>query len=174
MSWPAPHRTGRLYRGPGRGGFRWCGPGALVVGSEGQSRRSRGDTAGHGIDAFAAVGIEAVMTFLLVGGILVMVSSVKTARWTPLLVWILVAVLVWQGAQWTGTSLNSARSLAPALLAPHTAGLWIYFVGPLAGSLLAVAVFATLPGLETRTAKLFHGPRYPSTMGTTLPVAPRP
>jgi aquaporin Z len=128
---------------------------------------------GHGIDAFAAVGIEAVMTFLFVGGILVMVSSAKTARWTPLLVWILVAVLVWQGAQWTGTSLNSARSLAPALLAPHTAGLWIYFVGPLAGSLLAVAVFATLPRLETRTAKLFHDPRYPSTMGTTLPVAPR-
>jgi aquaporin Z len=129
---------------------------------------------GHGIDAITAVGIEAFMTFLLVGGILVMVSSSRTARWTPLLVWILVAGLVWQGAQWTGTSLNPARSLAPASLAPHITGLWIYFVGPLAGSLLAVAVFGTLPGLETRTAKLFHDPRYPSTMATTLPVAPRP
>jgi aquaporin Z len=127
---------------------------------------------GHGIGA-AAAGIEAFMTFLLVGGILVMVSSAKTAPWTPLLVWILVAVLVWQGAPWTGTSLNPARSLAPALLAPDTANLWIYFVGPLAGSLLAVAAFGAVPGLETRTAKLFHDPRYPSTMATTLPVGAR-
>ena len=35
---------------------------------------------GHGIGAAAAVGIEAFMTFLLVGGILLMVSSAKTAR----------------------------------------------------------------------------------------------
>jgi aquaporin Z len=126
---------------------------------------------GHGIGA-AAVGIEAFMTFLLVGGILLMVSSPRTARWTPLMVWILVAILVWQGAPWTGTSLNPARSLAPALLAPQTDWLWIYLVGPLAGSLVAVAAFDAVPGLETRTAKLFHDPRYPSTMATTLPVAP--
>jgi aquaporin Z len=127
---------------------------------------------GHGVGA-GAVSIEAFMTFLLVAGILVMVSFPRTARWTPLLVWILVAVLVWQGAPWTGTSLNPARSLAPALLAPHTAYLWVYLAGPLAGSLVAVAVFDAVPGLETRTAKLFHDPRYPSTMATTLPVAPR-
>jgi len=127
---------------------------------------------GHGIGA-AAIGIEAFMTFLLVGGILIMVSFRRTARWTPLLVWIVVAGLVWQGAPWTGTSLNAARSLAPALLAPHTANLWIYLVGPLAGSLLAAAAFSVVPGIETRTAKLFHDPRYPSTMATTLPVAAR-
>jgi aquaporin Z len=125
---------------------------------------------GHGIGV-AAVGIEALMTFLLVGGILLMVSSAKTARWTPLLVWVLVAVLVWQGAPWTGTSLNPARSLGPAPLAPDTSNLWIYLVGPLTGSLLAAAAFGTLPGLETLTAKLFHDTRYPSTMATTLPVS---
>jgi aquaporin Z len=128
---------------------------------------------GHGIGDAAAVGIEALMTFLLVAGILVMVSSARSARWTPLMVWILVATLVWQGAPWTGTSLNPARSLAPALLAPHTSSLWVYFVGPLTGSLLAVAAFSMVPGLETRTAKLFHDPRDPSTMATTLPVAAR-
>jgi aquaporin Z len=128
---------------------------------------------GHGIGVAAAAGIEAFMTLLLVGGILVMVSSPTTARWTPLLVWIVVAVLVWQGAPWTGTSLNPARSLAPALLLPESANLWVYLVGPLIGSLLAVQVFDTLPGLETRTAKLFHDRRYPSTMATTLAVAPQ-
>ncbi len=125
---------------------------------------------GHGIGGGAVV-IEALMTALLVGAILLMVSSSKTAHWTPLVVWILIAVLVWQGAPLTGTSLNPARSLAPALLAPHTASLWIYLIGPPIGALLAVAAFGGIPGLETRTAKLYHDVRYESTMGSTLPVA---
>jgi aquaporin Z len=126
---------------------------------------------GAGISAVAAAGIEAVMTFLLVFGILLMVSSKRTARWTPLYNWILVAVLVWQGARWTGTSLNPVRSLAPASLFPDTAHLWVYFAGPLSGAVLAVGAFALVPGVETLTAKLFHDPRYPSTMATSLPVA---
>jgi aquaporin Z len=128
---------------------------------------------GRHVTAVAAAGIEAFMTLLLVAGIMVMVSFERTARWTPLVVWILIAVLVWQGAPWTGTSLNPARSLAPALLSPDTAHLWVYLVGPLVGSLVAVAIFDATPGLETRTAKLFHDPRYTSTMATTLPVRAR-
>ena len=126
---------------------------------------------GPGIGAAGAAGIEAAMTFLLVLGILVMVSSARTARWTPLFNWILVALLVWRGAGWTGTSLNPVRSLAPASLLPDTAHLWVYVVGPLCGAVLAVGAFALLPGVETRTAKLCHDHRYPSTMATTLPVA---
>jgi aquaporin Z len=128
---------------------------------------------GHGLSAAGGAGVEVLMTALLVAGILGMVSSPRTAPWTPLLVWILVAVLVWQGARWTGTSLNPARSLAPAVLAPDTANLWAYLVGPLAGALVAVAAFDAIPGLETCTAKLFHDARYPSTMATTLPVTAR-
>lgn len=126
---------------------------------------------GHGATAAAATSIEALMTMLLVFGILVMVSSMRSAPWTPLFVWVVVAGLVWQGAPWTGTSLNPARSLAPAVLAPHFSDLWVYFVGPLAGALLAVELFDLVPGLETQTAKLFHDGRYRSTMATTLPVA---
>jgi aquaporin Z len=129
---------------------------------------------GHGIGGVAAAGIEAFMTLLLVGGILLMVSSKRTARFTPLLVWIVVALLVWQGAPWTGTSLNPARSLAPALLAPKTAYLWVYIVGPLAGAWIAVSAYGRFTSLETLTAKLFHDPRYQTTMATTLPVAPKP
>ena len=129
---------------------------------------------GHGAGAAGAVGIEALMTLILVFAILTMVSSARTAPWTPLTVWVAVALLVWQGAPWTGTSLNPARSLAPAALAPLFSDLWVYFAGPLAGSLIAVEVFNLIPGLETRTAKLFHDWRYPSTLATSLPVAARP
>jgi aquaporin Z len=126
---------------------------------------------GHGISTAAAAGIEALLTFILISGILLAVSSPRTARWTPLVAWGLVALLVWQGGELTGASLNPARSLAPALLAPYTAGLWAYLVGPLAGSLAAVTAYGTVSRLETRTAKLLHDPGYPSTMAATLPVA---
>jgi aquaporin Z len=126
---------------------------------------------GHGISTAAAAGIEAILTFILIFGILLAVSSSRSARWTPLVAWGLVALLVWQDGDLTGASLNPARSLAPALLAPLTAGLWAYIVGPLAGSLAAVAAYGLLSRLETRTAKLLHDPAYASTMAATLPVA---
>jgi aquaporin Z len=102
---------------------------------------------GHGISTLAAAGIETILTFVLIFGI-----------------------LVWKGGDLTGASLNPARSLAPALLAPLTAGLWAYIVGPLGGSLAAVAAYGLPSRLETRTAKLLHDPAYPSTMAATLPV----
>jgi aquaporin Z len=126
---------------------------------------------GPGVSTAGAAAIEALLTLVLIFGILLAVSFPRTVRWTPLVAWGLVALLVWQGGAWTGASLNPARSLAPALLAPFTAGLWAYIAGPLAGSLAAVALFGTVTGLRTRTAKLFHDPAYPSTMATTLPVA---
>ena len=111
------------------------------------------------------------MTASLVLMILFMTSSTRTARWTPLGNWLLVAALVWQGAPYTGTSLNPARSLAPALIAPELANLWVYLVGPLAGALLAAAIFAMFPRARTLTTKLFHDSRYPSTMASELPSA---
>lgn len=128
---------------------------------------------GHGFDGLDAAALELAMTASLVLMILLMTSHRRTARWTPLGNWILVACLVWQGAPYTGTSLNPARSLGPAVVAPLLAHLWVYVAGPVAGAALAVLVFRTL-GRTTLTAKLFHDPSYPSTLGTVLPTAPSP
>ena len=49
---------------------------------------------------------EVSLTFLLVLSIFVFVSSHRLMRWTPLMVWILVAVIVWLEAPISGTSLN--------------------------------------------------------------------
>jgi aquaporin Z len=128
---------------------------------------------GRGFAVLDAAVLEMVMTASLVLMILFLTSSARTARWTPLGNWLLVATLVWQGAPYTGTSLNPARSIAPALLAPELAHLWVYLAGPLAGALLASGVFALFRNTSTLTAKLFHDPRYPSTLGSDLPTASR-
>ena len=122
------------------------------------------------IAPLAAVGIEALMTAILIMTILFFLSRRALAPWTPLAVWILVAVLVWQGAHYTGTSLNPARSLGPALIAGSLSTYWIYVVGPLAGGIAAAVAVRTFR-MRPLTAKLCHDASYPSTFACDLPVA---
>lgn len=128
---------------------------------------------GHGLGGWQVAGIEAAMTAALILVIFGFVSSASTARWTPLAVWLLVAGLVWQVAPYTGTSLNPARTLAPDLWSGRFPALWAYVGGPLAGAILAVAAWTLVRGRETLTAKLFHDPRYPSTLRSVLPARSR-
>ncbi|MBW4042831.1 MAG: aquaporin family protein [Acidobacteria bacterium] len=125
---------------------------------------------GPGVSAPDAVLLEAAMTAAVMLTILFMTSRAATARFTPLVLWLMIAVFVWQFAPFTGTSLNPARSLGPALVAPLLAHYWIYVVGPCLGGAVAAGVFAIATPAEVLTTKLFHDARYPSTMASRLPV----
>ena len=116
---------------------------------------------GLGYSWFDAFGAEVIMTFLLVFGILLFVSDPRLLRWTPLMNWLLVALLVWIGAPISGTSLNPARSFGPAFVTGVQAYQWIYWLAPTLGSLLAVGAFQFVPG-DVLTGKLFHVPSYRS------------
>ncbi len=117
----------------------------------------------------SAMALEMLMTALLLLVIFTFLSSRRTNRWTPLAVLVTVALEVWQGAPYTGTSPNPARSLAPAVVAGHFTDWWVYLAGPLGGSLLAAVLWAQVPRVVL-TAKLFHDPRYRSTLGSVLPA----
>jgi aquaporin related protein len=53
---------------------------------------------------------------------------------------------------WTGGSLNPARSLAPCIVNNEfTSYHWIYWVGPIAGTILAVLIFKLVKALEYET-----------------------
>ena len=90
----------------------------------------------------------------------------------PLAVWLVVTLLVWQGAALTGTSLNPALSLAPAVVQGSYSSIWIYFVGPPLGAAAAAPLVHFL-GARFRplTTKLFHGPRYPTIFRAVRPMA---
>jgi aquaporin Z len=123
---------------------------------------------GHGLSGLAAAALEATMTAALMLLIFTFTSRRRLMRWTPVATWILVAGLVWQAAPYTGTSLNPARSLGPAIIARDWRWLWIYLAAPPLGSALAaLLVRAEVLGLPL-TAKLFYDSRYRSVMKTSM------
>lgn len=58
------------------------------------------------------------------------------------------------GVLWTGGSLNPARSLAPAIVTRSFPRYhWIYWVGPMSGSILASLLYKLIKALEYETAQ---------------------
>ena len=126
---------------------------------------------GTGVPGTTAAALEAGMTTCLLLTIFFMTSSRNTTRYTPLVLWALITVFVWQLAPLTGTSMNPARSLGPALIAHTLDTYWIYVLGPLVGVIAAAALFSLARHTEVLTTKLFHDPAYGSTMAAALPTA---
>jgi aquaporin Z len=121
---------------------------------------------GAGYTAAGAFAAETFITFLLVFTIFVCVNKPRVAPRTGIIAGTLVAILVMIEAPVTGTSLNPARTLGPAILAPDYTAIWVYFAGPVAGALLAVAAFRGQWGAQTVCAKLYHTEKYPCPFDT--------
>lgn len=109
---------------------------------------------GPGVSPWLAVLGEAAVTAALVGGILAFVGHPQLRPYTPALLPPLVALLVALEAPLSGTSMNPARSLGPALVAGALAPLWIYFLGPALGA--AAAALAVVRADRVHVAKLGH------------------
>jgi len=117
---------------------------------------------GEGYSVTTAFFAEIVITAALVGLILFCVNNQRFARYTPVLAGSLVAALVFIEAPISGTSLNPARSIAPAILASVYVHQWLYIVAPLVGAVCAVWLHGRLSGSRPSTgcAKLYHTERY--------------
>ena len=110
-----------------------------------------------------AAGVEFLITGSLLLVILFFVSHPKWHRWTGFAAGGWVAFLVFAEAPVTGTSLNPARSLGPAVVTDTYRDLWVYFLGPLGGAAAAALLWKSTIASGTRSvfcAKLFHTDRY--------------
>jgi aquaporin Z len=107
---------------------------------------------------------EMALTCTLVLAIFLFVSSRRLMRWTPLMNWVLVGTMVWLEAPVSGTSLNPARSIGPALVASTWQNQWLYCIAPPLGAALAVLLYRSIMQgrRDLLTGKLFHSIHYPS------------
>jgi aquaporin Z len=108
---------------------------------------------GSGV-AFAA---ELGMSFLLMVTVLTVSNHGRLANFTGLAAACLIATFITFEAPLSGMSMNPARTFGPSVVGGMAGGLWLYFVAPPAGMLLAAEVYLRVKGrLAVRCAKLQH------------------
>lgn len=111
--------------------------------------------------AATAFVAELGISFLLMLVVLAVSNTPGIARYTGVVAGSLVAVYIALEAPVSGMSMNPARTVGSAVWAHSYHGLWLYFVAPPAGMLLAAEVY--LLGRGRRAvfcAKLDHDDRY--------------
>jgi len=95
------------------------------------------------ITLWGAVVVEVVLTFVFVLAILGVTRSKKTSKVAGIVIGLTLALIHILGINLTGTSVNPARSLGPAIFAGGIAlqQVWVFIAAPFAGSALAALVF---------------------------------
>ena len=106
---------------------------------------------GVGGSALAGLIVEIVLTFIFVIAILGVTSKkAKHGSFGGLVIGLTLVVVHILGIGLTGTSVNPARSIGPAIVAAIAgntaplAAIWVFIVGPLVGAALAAAVYKAL------------------------------
>ena len=96
-----------------------------------------------GYNTLSAFVIEAVMTFLFLFVILAVTSKFGNGTMAGLAIGVTLMLIHLVAIPVTGTSVNPARSLGPALFAGGKAlmQLWLFIVAPIVGALLAAMVW---------------------------------
>jgi len=102
---------------------------------------------------------ELITTFALVALLAIFLGFRWLRPYTPLLFPFLYAIMVYLESPISGTSTNPARSLGPALISGAWDGWWIYWVGPVAGALLA-SIACSFLAKRITVAKLYHFDSY--------------
>jgi len=98
------------------------------------------------IGVFGALAVEVVLTFIFVLTILAVTANAKMESVAGMVIGLTLTFVHIVGIPLTGTSVNPARSIGPALFAggaPLTE-LWVFIVAPLVGAALAVGAYKIL------------------------------
>jgi aquaporin Z len=108
----------------------------------------------HGVPiAFVA---ELLMAFVMMSMVLRVTNDRRLARFTGIFAGMLVAAFITFENPLSGMSINPARTFGSALNARLYTGLWLYFVAPPLGMLLAAELYRRKARVPVRCAKLHH------------------
>ena len=120
-----------------------CG---LDVATVGLGANGFGDASALNINVWGALVVEIILTFVFIYTILGVTSDEKKSSVAGIVIGLTLAFVHILGIQLTGTSVNPARSLAPAIFLGGTAigQVWVFIVAPFVGSALAAVTFKFL------------------------------
>jgi aquaporin TIP len=101
---------------------------------------------GGGVNAGAAFGLEAIMTFFLV---LVVFATAVDERGAfksiaGLGIGLTISIDILFGGPFTGAAMNPARAFGPQLVGSHWAHCWVWYAGPAAGGIAAALLYELL------------------------------
>jgi aquaporin Z len=98
---------------------------------------------GKTINGFGAFVLEVLLTALFVLVVLLVTGRATAPGFAGLAIGLALATVHFVGINLTGTSVNPARSIGPALFAGAEAlkQLWLFIVAPLVGAVLAAGVW---------------------------------
>jgi aquaporin Z len=99
-----------------------------------------------GINARGAIATEIVLTFLFVLVVLASTSHLGSPSFAGIGIGLALTAVHLVGIPLTGTSVNPARSLGPALVTGHAAlsQVWVFILAPLVGGILAALLYRYL------------------------------
>ena len=113
---------------------------------EGFGSNGFGESSAVQLTTAGAVVVEIVLTFVFVMTILGVTSSKKTSHIAGIVIGLTLTFVHIIGIPLTGTSVNPARSLAPAVFQGGEAlnQVWVFILAPLVGAALAGLIFKYL------------------------------
>ena len=95
-------------------------------------------------DAVVSFIIEAVLTCIFVLAILGVTSKKEFGGAAGRVIGGALTLVHLLGINFTGTSVNPARSFGPALIAGNLSGIWVFLLAPLVGGILAAVLYGFL------------------------------
>lgn len=102
-----------------------------------------GSASSVGISMLGAILVEVILTFVFVFTVLGVTSNEKMSSISGIVIGLTLAFVHIMGIPLTGTSVNPARSLAPAIFVGGEAikQVWVFILAPLLGSAIAALTF---------------------------------
>ncbi len=129
--------------------LKWSTLGVSALGTNGY-----GTFSAVGLSVWGAILVEVILTFVFIYVILGVTNDESKGNVAGLVIGLTLTFVHLIGIKLTGTSVNPARSLGPAIFAGVEAlkQVWLFILAPLVGSVLATLTYQHLNVVKHRDA----------------------
>ncbi len=110
-----------------------------------------GSASSVGLDVVGAILVEIILTFVFVFTVLGVTKKTENSAVAGIVIGLTLAFVHIMGIPLTGTSVNPARSIAPALFLGGQAleQVWVFILAPIVGAIIAGTLFKGLTSEDT-------------------------